>query len=257
MVGSDNANYLDQVTNLTNFDLQELSAPRSSFSTYADSMIQEYFWGKPILFYMYLDIAAAKGNEWPHYATAPHNIKWYRRTGLQPVWDYLSANSGNPITQKDILDAMNASTGHNHAGFFEFWESLGVTLDLNDLTDLASWDPGARSLEDSLPFDPAVVGALRTEHLLSGVPQPAVIHLDEPAPTNQIYVEYQYSKVGNYLNYAAATKVLQGENVSVVRHMEFSFKNIKETNVLFLVTTNDPARQDFPLTLTYPLDEGV
>jgi hypothetical protein len=258
VVGSENAGFLNQLTNSTNFDLQALSELRSPFSDYADWMIHEYFWDKPILFYMYLDISAAKGNNWPHFATYPHNVIAFRNEALPPVWDFLlSANRKNPINKNDILDAMQAATGQDHAGFFEFWESLGVTLDPQEIKDLNSWDPGRRRLEDSVPVDHLIVGNLRTEHFLEGVPQHAMIHLDTSAPTKQIYIEYQYTQEGGYLDSDEVVKVIQGENVSVKTPLTFQFGNLYETNVLFKITTDDPAAQDFPIVLTYPGGEGI
>ncbi|MCX6054360.1 MAG: SUMF1/EgtB/PvdO family nonheme iron enzyme, partial [Chloroflexi bacterium] len=251
------AGYLDQVTNLNSFDLQELSDLRAPFSAYADWMIHEYFWDKPILFYMYLDIVAAKGNEWPHWATGPHLVIGYGRQALQPVWDYLSAHSGNPITQSDILDAMNASTHQNHAGFFEFWESLGITLDPNEVADLANWDPENRRLEDMVPKPFLSIGTLRTEHLLAEVPQKATIHLDDPAPTNQIFIGFKYFAEGFYLDPYKAENVIQGDNVSVVDSWAEPYEKFNMTTVIYGITTDDPDNQDFPITLTYPNVNGI
>ncbi|MCX6056505.1 MAG: PKD domain-containing protein [Chloroflexi bacterium] len=257
VVGSENAGYLDQLTNLDSFDLQEFSDLRSPFSAYADWMIHEYFWDKPILFYMFLDIVAAKGNEWPHWATGPHLVIGYGRQALQPVWDYLSAHSGNPITQSDILKAMSASTGWDHAGFFEFWESLGITLDPNEVADLANWDPKARRLEDMVPKAFLSIGNLSTEHLLAEVPQKATIHLDAPAPTNQIFIGFKYFAEGFYLFFYKGENVIQGDNVSVVESWTEPYEKFNVTTVIYRITTDDPDNQDFPITLTYPNVNGV
>jgi len=257
VVGAENVGYLNEVANMSTFDLEALEDLRTPFSAYSDWMIHEYFWDKPILFYIYLDIAAAKGDEWPHFATYPHNVLRYRTKGLQPVWDYLSAHSGNPITQKDILDAMNASTGMNHAGFFEFWESLGVKLDPNEIIDLVNWDPENRMPEDFLPHIPGVNGTLLTEHLLAGVTQQATIHLDVPAPTNKILIAYQYAEEESSISSDTIKKVIQGKNVYLQKEWTFLYENLNITSVNFEIKTDDPNNQDFPITLTYPLGNGI
>ena len=257
VVGSENAGYLDQVTNRDSFDLQELSDLRSPFSEYADWMIHEYFWDKPILFYMFLDIVIARGNEWPHWATDPHNVDDYGRQALQPVWDYLSAYSGNPITRQDILDAMNASTHLDHAGFFEFWESLGITLDPNEIADLTNWDPQSRTLEDLMPAPYKSVGSLRTEHLLAGIPQKATIHLDAPAPTDTIFIGFKYFEEGLNLNSNELENVIQGDNVSVLESWNEPYEKFNMITVIFEIRTDDPNHQEFPIALTYPDVKGV
>ncbi len=255
VVGSENAGYLDQLTNLENFDLQELSDLRAPFSEYADGMIHEYFWDKPILFYMFLDIVAAKGNEWPYFATASHNVMGYRRDALQPVWNYLSENSGNPITQQEILRSLNASTGGDHAGFFEFWESLGITLDPNEVADFANWDPKSRRLEDLMPAPYKSIGTLRTEHLLAGIPQEATIYLDSPAPTNTIFIGYKYFEEGSYS--ANLENVIQGDNVSFLESWNEPYEKFNMSTVIFEIRTDDPNNQEFPITLTFPDVRGI
>ena len=257
VVGVENAGYLNQVASMSTFDLTTLEDLRSPFSAYADWMTQEFFWGKPLLFYMYLDIAVAKGNEWPLYATSPHIIPRYRPIALQPAWDFLSAHSENPITKKEILDAMQAATVKNHSGFFEFWESLGVTLDPNEIADLAYWNPRGVTPKDALPTTWSSVGTLKTKHFLGGVPQPATIHLDNSAPTSQIYIYYQYIEEGSSINFATAEEVIQGENVRVIKTFDNRYGNLNSTGVEFVVTTKDSANQDYPITLTYPLGKGV
>lgn len=257
VVGSANAGYLDQLINEKNFNLEQLSDLRSSFSAYSEWMIHNHFWDKPILFYMFLDIVIARSNEWPHYATTSHNIDGYARQALQPVWEYLSANNGDLITKQDILNALSASTGRNHEGFFEFWESLGITLDPNEIVDFANWDPKSRRLEDMMPFPLMSIGTLRTEHLLAEVPQNAIIHLDAPAPTNQIFIGFKYFEEGENFTTNKAENVIQGDNVSVVESWSEPYEKFNMTTVIYGITTDDPDNQDFPITLTYPNFNGV
>jgi hypothetical protein len=265
VVGSENAGYLNDVANLSTFNLQEFEDLRSPFSAYADWMIQEYFWGKPILFYMYLDIAAAKGDNWPHFVTYPHNVKKYQQEALPPIRDYLSnrlrLSSSTPsertLTQQDVLDGMQAATGQNHTGFFEFWESLNITLDPNEIKNLSSWDIGDVGLEDLLPIDTRTIGTLRTEHQLGGVTQKATIHLDTPAKSNQITVEYLYTQKNGFLSSDEIAEVIKGENVYVSTTRNSSKDNLKTSQTLFIITTDDPKNQDFSIFLTYPIGEGI
>ena len=127
VVGAAQAGYLTTVANQGHFDLDTLVDLELSFAAYADWMTREYFWGHPLLFYVYLDIASARGGEWPHFATYPHNIPRMRLEALRPFQEYLSTRAGSLLTQQDILDALPAATGRNHAGFFEFSGFAGST----------------------------------------------------------------------------------------------------------------------------------
>jgi hypothetical protein len=95
-------------------------------------MADRFFGGNRLRYLPFLDIVAAKGAEWLHYATSIHEIERYRDDVMRQFDSYLSnANSsaGGCLTQADVLAALKAVTGQDHSGFFEFWAGWGMTLD--------------------------------------------------------------------------------------------------------------------------------
>jgi len=255
VVGSENAGYLSSLANLTTFDVTDFENNRTSFDAYSDWMSQTYFWGKNILYYIYLDIAAAKGEIWPHFATYPHNLPRMRQEALQPFWDYLSQNADTELSEQDILDAMKAATGRDHSGFFEFWESQGIVLDPQELVDLSSWNPNSRSLEDALPQVFNCIGTLETTHLLRGIPQNATFVLDDPVESNEIYIQYQLFSQTGFITDQQIANVIQGENVTPMGYFTYMYENIYISGLTIKITTDDPEGKSFPVTLTYPSGE--
>jgi len=252
VVGEGNTGYLYTLASQVAFDPTALGDLQPSFAAYVDWMSQEYFWGYDLLFYVYLDIASAKGNEWPHFATYPHNIPLMRPEALQPFWDYLHLYSGSIPTEQDILNAMNASTGRSHAGFFEFWESLGIALDPAEIADLSSWDPSERSVEDALPSVWESIGTLKTDHLLRGIPQDATIFLDAALAENWMYIEIQCWSEDEFANPRDLRKIIMDNNVTWIEDFEFMYQNIYIAGSMFQVKTEDPEGREYPITLTYP-----
>ena len=159
------------------------------FKSYVNWMADKYFWGNKLLFLCFLDIVAAKGNEWPHYATYPHNILMYRKEALIPFKEYLGGLGKSNFTEEDIIDALNIVTRRDHTGFFRFYHSLGVDLDPDSIKPLSKWDPNEITENNLVTTSWECIGFLRTEHYLAEVPQKAEAVLDYPDDDGEIAID--------------------------------------------------------------------
>ena len=252
IVGAGNANYLNTMINKTDFNLSEFKDLLPSFDAYANWMSAQYFWNKKLLFLVYLDLTAALGNEWPHFATYPHNIYIYRPKALTKFKEYLITNAKNPITKDDVVKAMNYVSGKDHSGFFEFWESLGYPLDPNKLANFDEWNMDVQQEDNLVPVPWMSVGSLKTQHFLSDITQDATIILDNPDDDGTIFVNVQKRSFNNYIPGDKLKGVLQGSNVSFLYTYTFPYKNLYITGSMFKVTTDDTGKKKFKVRLTFP-----
>jgi len=251
-VGTTNTYYLDTVVNKTEFELSEFKDLLPAFDKYVNCMSEKYFWGKNLLFFAFLDISAAKGNEWTHYATYPHNILRYRNDVMPKMKEYLETYAKVPLTKNDIINSMNYVTGKDHAGFFEFYESLGYKLDPNKIANYKEWNVDEVSEEDLVPGTWETVGALKTEVMLSNIPQNATIILDKPDEDGQIFVTVREQSFNHSVPEEEVRKVLFGSNVSIVRSYSYTYRNIYITDVIFKISSEDPRIQEFNVDLILP-----
>lgn len=244
--------YILDLTYKKDFDVKDFVELLPYFKSYMNWMANKYFWNNKLLFLCFLDIVAVKGNEWPHYATYPHNILWYRNEALIPFKEYLTNLGKNDFTKEDIIDALNHVTKKDHSGFFKFWNSLDIELDPNFIKPLSKWDPNEIT-EDSLVTAPwECVGLLETEHYLAGFPQKAKAVLDYPDSDGKIVIEVQAISFHKYLHDNQAKQTLSGANVSLLRLARYKYRNLFVTSVFFKVETNDINRQVYNFSLTLP-----
>ncbi len=111
------------------FRLDDFKPLVPAFNAYMDWLAGRYFDGSRARFLLFLDVMAAKGAEWPYYATYPHQLDFRAAEGMSD-FDAALAAAGKSIPDKaGVLAAMKAATGKDHSGLFEFWESFGITLD--------------------------------------------------------------------------------------------------------------------------------
>jgi len=251
-VGTENAYYLDMVVDKTGFELNEFKNLSPSFDKYANWMSEQYFWNKKLLFFIFLDISSAKGNEWPHFSTYPHNVLRYRHDALQKFKEYLTTKVENPLTKNDIVNAMNYVTGKNHVGFFEFWESIGYKLDPKEIGNFREWNPDEVTEEGLVPWPWETVGTLKTQHYLSNIPQEAKIVLDKPDDDGQIFVEVRERSFKNFIPEEKVKNLLNGNNVSIVNSYSFEYKNIYITSIVFKISSDDPDGVEFDVNLAFP-----
>jgi hypothetical protein len=268
--------YLFDLGTRTEFSKADIADLLPAFDLYCDWMANAGFARSRLLFLMYLDIAAAKGDNWPHYATYPHNFPMFQPEALEPVNAYLVNLNRTTLTQADVLAAMKASTGKDHAGFFEFWLSLGIELNPTSLGPLIgrigmAWagqgqpqqspgeppqpsaDPGAPppqpSADPGAPPQTSAAARLETEHTIGGLAQKAAIVLDEPAPTDLLGlgVRVDFGQTQSRLD--LATQALTGANVSLGES-----RTDGPTALIadLIVQTRDPEHRRFPFTLTLP-----
>ncbi|HEY3314713.1 MAG TPA: stalk domain-containing protein [Bacillota bacterium] len=241
--------YFRQVATQNQFSGEDFIPLLPSFKTYVEEMADRYFWGNRLLFLAFLDIAAAKGGEWPHYATYPHNVSRYRQDALPPFLRYLQETGHSGLSREDVERALGAATGRDHAGFFAFWSSLGIDLDPAGLLPLSQWNATEKD-ETSLLLQGGYAGSLQTEHYLSGLPQKAAVLLDRPAPSETVLFEVHLRSFEGYPPTEAATAALSAP-------LEFTRQvmdgNVYVTQVVFRITTTDPERRRFDLSnLTLP-----
>jgi len=193
-------------------------------------MAEEYFWGNKLLFLVFLDIVSAKDNEWPHYATYPHNILRYRRDALVNFKVCLENINKERFTQKDIVKAISNVTGKNHKGFFEFWESYGFKLDLNSILPFDSWDPEERTEKEFVCFPWSLAGSLKTEDYISGHTQKAEVILDNSDDDGEIVIRVTLHSF----------EIHPPESeVNFLRSLAFENNNLYITDAYFKVTTDD------------------
>lgn len=123
--------YLGDLAARTQFSKDDFAPLLPAFTAYMDQMADDYFKGSRLQYLAFLDIVAAKGNEWPHFTTNTHNIRLYIKDGMGLVDLFLktSGHSAGAYTKDDILAGIKADTQKDHAGFFEFWSGMGFDLD--------------------------------------------------------------------------------------------------------------------------------
>ncbi|MGE5675553.1 MAG: copper amine oxidase N-terminal domain-containing protein [Mycobacterium leprae] len=251
VVGTANQEYIRQLADQKEFVAADFAPLLPQFRKYVHWMADQFFGGNDLLFLAYLDIAAAKGNEWPHYATFPHQVPFKLPEAMTPFWQYLQGRSGT-LTQADVLAALSAATGRDHSGFFEFWAAQGFALDPASLTSVGAWNPAAPSEGDRLPQSYETVGSLQMEHQLAGIPQQAVAVLDSPAATSTITVTVSVTNPGGHPSLAEAEGALTGNNVQFQDSYTFTPRFDEVARARFEVTTTDPERRRFPFILTMP-----
>jgi len=252
IVGESNKWYILDLSDKNDFGQEDFNDLLPYFKNYVEWMSKEYFWGNKLLFLIFLDIVAARGNEWPHYATYPHNIQRYRREVLTPFKEYLLSLGKSNLTQKDVVDAMNFVTGGDHSGFFEFWASLGINLDPNSLLPLSKWDPKERDEGDFLAAPWFSVGTLKTEHYLGGIPQQAEVDLDQADDDGKIVVEVRLHSFYGYPLENQARDALSGQNVHFLYTSRGKYDNVFITSAFFEVITDDPTHRIFHFNLKLP-----
>lgn len=255
VVGAANQDYIKQVDALTDFPAADFAPLLPAFKEHVQWMADRWFGGSQLLFLAYLDVVAAKGGNWPHYATFPHQVPFKLREAMSPFWQYLRELSGagtGAYTQADVLAALKASTGQDHPGFFEFWSAQGFSLDPNSLRSVGNWDPDASSEGDWMPLAFETKGSLEMEHNLAGVPQQATAVLDAPAPGSTVDIQVALHNPERVPPMEEARAALAGDNVTLLNTELFDWRGVTYVRAMFKVTTTDPERRRFPLTLTLP-----
>ena len=252
VVGDSNKNYLTQVSTKVNFDREDFVDLLPDFQNYVNFMSKEFFWGNKLLFLIFLDITSAKGNEWPHYATYPHNVIRDRIEALTPLKDYLQKLGKQTLNEEDIIKAMNYATESDHSGFFEFWNSFGLKLDPNSLFPLENWNLDVMSEEVFTCSTWDSSGTLKTEHYLSGIQQSAEAVLDNPDKDDTITIEVRLQSFDNYPPESEAINALKGDSTSLIFHAKDKYGSLFLTRAYFKVTTGEPEHRKYAFTLTLP-----
>jgi len=222
------------------------------FESYTSWMTSKYFWGNKLLFLVFLDIVSAKGEEWPHFATAPHNILRYRRDALVSFKNYLENLHKGSLTESDIVNAMNNVTGGSHTGFFEFWKSLGISLNPNSVLPLSGWNPEEYDESQLICRLWDVIGTLKTEHYLSGVLQKTEAILDNPDDDGTVVIDVRLQSFSGYPPESEAKSAISGGNVSFLSLYKDKDRNLYLTGAYFKVTTNDKEHKRFSFNLKLP-----
>jgi len=251
VVGNQNVNVIDQIATQTEFSRSDFAALEPAFKLYVDHWAQEAFWDKPLLFLIYLEMAATFGDVWPHYATSPHEIQGMGSEAMRQFKEALSPLADDGLTKAEVLAGLSQVTGQQHNDFFEFWADLGYDLDPNSLLPFSTWAP-EDSGESELIIQWNVGGTLQTEHYLSGLPQQAIAVLDEPAPTDTIEIEVALRSFEGFPSVAEAEKALSGPNVDFQWSFEQKYGDLYKTSGIFKVRTDDPERRKFSFTLNLP-----
>jgi len=252
VVGKSNGGYFSKLIKTNSFESEDFIDFLPSFGDYVTWMADEYFWGNKLLFLVFLDIVSAKDNEWPHYATYPHNILRYRGDVLVEFKDYLEELNKEEFTQKNIIDAISVVTGKNHKGFFEFWESYGFSFDPNSILPLDSWDPQERTEEEFVCFPFWSAGRLITEDYISGHTQKAEVILDNPDDDGVIAIRVVLHSFETHPPENEAINALSGNNVTFIKSLKFENRNMYFTVAYFKVTTGDMNRKGFNFNVTLP-----
>jgi len=252
VVGKSNSGYFSKLIKTNNFESEDFIDLLPSFGDYVTWMADEYFWGNKLLFLVFLDIVSAKDNEWPHYATYPHNILRYRGDVLVEFKDYLEELNKEEFTQKNIIDAISVVTGKNHDGFFKFWKSYGFSFDPNSILPLDSWDPEERTEEEFVCFPFWSAGSLITEDYISGHTQKAEVILDKPDDDGVIAIRVVLHSFETHPPENEAINALSGNNVTFIKSLKFENRNMYFTVAYFKVTTGDINRKEFDFNVTLP-----
>jgi hypothetical protein len=284
MFGQPGDGYLDELAGLGPSS-PELTGPGGlasfgslvpDFGVYADYMAAHYFGGSRLLFLAYLDIVATKGAEWPHYATAQHNIFIYKPRAMDPFNAYLKSLGRSTFSEDDVLAALAASTGKDHAGFFEFWAKVGFELDPNTAGALlgASSGSGGGSTgaggttgtggaagtggttgpggapPPGVPQDLPRIGTLELEHHLAGVSQQAAAVMNRRVDT-PIFIELRATG-REAAPVDEVSKALAGAGVELVKTQSGPYGEPLEAVAFFRLTTMNPNDPRYPFILTLP-----
>jgi hypothetical protein len=252
VVGKSNGGYLSKLIKTNSFKREDFTDLLPCFGDYVTWMADEYFWGNKLLFLVFLDIVSAKDNEWPHYATYPHNILGYRRDVLVGFKDYLENLNKEKFTQKDIIEAISVVTGKNHKGFFEFWESHGFSFDTNLILTLDSWDPEERTEEEFVCSPWWSAGSLKTEDYISGHTQKAEATLDNSDDDGVIAIRVVLHSFETHPPEDEVINALNGNNVAFIKSLQFEVKNMYLTVAYFKVTTDAINRKRYNFNITLP-----
>ncbi|HYF93042.1 MAG TPA: hypothetical protein VD969_12460 [Symbiobacteriaceae bacterium] len=244
--------FIDQVASRSDFTWADFNPLLPEFGAYVDRWAGEYFWSNRLLFLALLDIMAGRGEEWPHYTTYPHMIKRYGYEGLRPFKAALAARGHEAVTRDDVVAALQAATGKDHSGFFEFWAQQGFDLDPASLLPLDGWGLEALGEEQLTVSGNQAVGTLVTEHYVSGLPQQAAAVLDRPAPSDEILIQVSAQSFEGVRPASEVRGALAGDNVQLRNEMSFPYRGLNFTRAYFIVKTTDPERRRFPFTLTLP-----
>ncbi len=129
VAGEGKGGYLRQLIGGSQFDRADFEPLVPAFNAYVDWLAGRFFGGSRLRFLLFLDIVAGKGAEWPHYATYLQAIQYRRDDAMRDFDAYLAKLGKSAADKVDVLAALKAATGKDHSGFFEFWESWGITLD--------------------------------------------------------------------------------------------------------------------------------
>jgi len=251
VVGSQNVSVIDQIAARSEFSRADFAELEPAFRRYVDHWAQERFWDNPLLFAIYLEMAATRGDTWPHYATNPIEIQTMAQEAMRQFKQALAPRAGDTLSRADVLSALSEVTGQEHSGFFEFWADLGYGLDPSSLLPLSTWKPDGYD-ESELFVLHNVGGTLRTEHYLSGLPQQATAVLDEAAPTDTIEIEVALRSLEGFPPVAEAERALSGSNVKFQGSYEHQHRNLYQVGGTFTVRTDDPERRRFSFTLNLP-----
>lgn len=249
VVGSQNVSVIDQIAARSEFSRADFVELEPAFRRYVDHWAQERFWDKPLLFAVYLEMAATRGDTWPHYATNPMQMQGMAMEAMRQFQQALASRAGETLSRDELLTALSEVTGQQHSGFFEFWSSLGYELDPNSLLPLSTMD---RYAESDLYVLHNVGGTLQTEHYLSGLSQQAMALLDDAAPTDTIEIEVALRSFDGLPPVAEVERALSGPNVKFQWSHAHQHRNIYQVSGLFTVRTNDPERRRFSFTLNLP-----
>jgi len=252
VVGKSNGGYLSKLIRTNSFKREDFTDLLPSFEDYIAWMVDEYFWENKLLFLVFLDIVSAKDNEWPHYATYPHNILRYRRDALVDFKAYLENINKERLTQKDIIEAISVVTGKNHKGFFEFWESYGFGLDPNSILPFDSWDPEERTEEEFVCFPFWSAGSLKTEDYISDHTQNAEVILDNPDDDGEIVVEVRLQSFEKFSSENEAGNAIKGQNVSLLYTSKDKYKNMFITRAFFKIISDETKCKSFYFNLKLP-----
>jgi len=128
VVGEGNRGRLVEIAALEQFDRADFEPLLPEFERYTGWMADTFFGGSVPWFLAYIDVAAARGDHWPHYATGYHNVGLFRSDLLSGVREYLRGKS-QALTPAHVEAALSAATGQDHTGFFAFWADFGFEMD--------------------------------------------------------------------------------------------------------------------------------
>jgi hypothetical protein len=160
VAGPENISLYRKISNMTEFNSKDFSKLFKPFLKYNEEMSNEYFEGNQLLFLCYMDICAAKGDQWPHYGLTEQNISYMRGDGLKGFKKYLQGLKKTEFSNEDIINVMSSVTGKDHSGFFEYWDSMGIELDPKTIPKLSTWFP-----EKEAGYDAKYIPSMR---LLAG-----------------------------------------------------------------------------------------